>query len=168
MLTSFCDMTICTLADRYQHSSGSTGNCPYTSCCTFSKQIPNIFQAHWYQHLHFPSSCSGVSTSIFVHFLPHLFIVASLHWNWWKLMAVLAISFHQFLWSLPWSATHNTIYHFFISRLNILPWRWQQHVLPKQWYLSTTLNGVTSQNTVCNLNIFCRKNLKFSILTLVT
>jgi len=86
MFTSFC-----TLADRYQHSSGSTGNCPYTSCCTFRKQIPNIFQAHWYQHLHFASSCSGVSTSI-LHFLPHLFIVTSLHWNWWKLMAVLAIS----------------------------------------------------------------------------
>jgi len=79
MLTSFCDMTLHTLADRYQPSSGSTGNCPYTCCCTFSKQIPNIFQAHWYQHLHFPSSYSGMYTSIFIHFLPHLSIVTFFH-----------------------------------------------------------------------------------------
>ena len=79
-----------------------------------------------------------------------------------------AISSQQFPRSLSWSATHNTMYHFFITRLNILPCRWQQHVLPKHWYLSTTLHSVTSQNTVCNLNIFCHENLKFSILTHVT
>jgi hypothetical protein len=79
-----------------------------------------------------------------------------------------AISFQQFPRSLSWSTTHNTMYHFFITRLNILPWRWQQHVLPKHWYLCTTLHSETTQNTVCNLNIFCHENLKFSILTLVT
>jgi hypothetical protein len=161
MLTSFCDMTLCTLADRFQHSSGSTGNCPYTSCCIFSKQIPSDFQAHWYQDLQFPSS-------YFVCPLPSLYTSSHIYLLSLFSTHKTAISFQQFPCSLSWSTTRNTMYHFFITRFNILPWRWQQHLLPKHWYLSTTLHSVTSQNTICNLNIFCHENLKFYILTYAT
>jgi hypothetical protein len=71
--TSFWNVTLYTLADT--PFLGPTDNFPYTSCCIFNEQIPNLFRVHQYLlHLHFPASYSGVSTSIFLHFLSYLFI----------------------------------------------------------------------------------------------
>ena len=96
-------------------------------------------------HFHQVETCTSKNGHIISHQPSNSLWDFILWWQWVLGLQACTVSIHV-LWLIGNKISKKSAAWLFKVRI-LLPWKWKHQVLPKCWYLSTCLQGVTCQKT---------------------